>query len=173
MSRRYRDPFDLFDELIKEIEEEFERFEREFERYGTEEGGKRFGPYIYGFRVTVGPDGKPIIEQFGNVKSYKGKPLISEEREPLIDVIERGEEVRVIAELPGVDKNNIKIKIIEGGKKLIIQASGEDRKYYKEIDLPTEVDDKSAKASYNNGVLQVVLKKLKGKEEKGTEIKVE
>ncbi|BAB65551.1 archaeal heat shock protein Hsp20 [Sulfurisphaera tokodaii] len=170
MSRKYRDPFDLFDELFREIEEEFERFEREFMRLGSEEGAKVYGPYVYGFRITVGPDGKPKIEEFGNVRNFKGKPIVSEEREPLVDVIEKNDEVRVIAEVPGVNKDQIKVKI--SGNKLIIQAQGEDRKYYKEVELPTEVDDKSAKATYNNGVLQVILKK-KQHQEAGTEIKVE
>jgi len=173
MSRKYRNPFDLFDDLIRQIEEEFERFEREFMRIGSEGKAEIFCPYIYGFRVTIGPDGKPIVEEFGNVRSYKGKPMISEEREPLVDVIEKGDEIRVIAEVPGVDKDKVKVKITEGGTKLIIQATGEDRKYYKEIELPAQVDDKSAKATYNNGVLQVIMKKVKGKEEEGTEIKVE
>ncbi|MEJ2775480.1 archaeal heat shock protein Hsp20 [Sulfolobaceae archaeon RB850M] len=173
MSKKYRDPFDLFDDLIRQIEEEFERFEREFMRIGSEGKAETFGPYIYGFRVTIGPDGKPIVEEFGNVRSYKGKPMISEEREPLVDVVEKGDEIRVIAEVPGVDKDKVKVKITEGGTKLIIQATGEDRKYYKEIELPAQVDDKSAKATYNNGVLQVIMKKVKGKEEEGTEIKVE
>ncbi|QIW23419.1 Hsp20/alpha crystallin family protein [Sulfolobus sp. S-194] len=170
MSKKYRDPFDLFDELFREIEEEFERFEREFMRLGSEEGAKVYGPYVYGFRITVGPDGKPKIEEFGNVRNFKGKPIVSEEREPLVDVIEKNDEIRVIAEVPGVNKDQIKVKI--SGNKLIIQAQGEDRKYYKEVELPTEVDDKSAKATYNNGVLQVILKK-KQQQESSTEIKVE
>jgi len=170
MSKKYKDPFDLFDEMIREMEEEIERFEREFMRLGGEEGAKVYGPYVYGFRITVGPDGKPKIEEFGNVKNYKGKPLVSEEREPLVDVIEKGDEVRVVAEVPGVNKDQIKVKV--SGNKVIIQAQGEDRKYYKEVELPAEVDDKSAKATYNNGVLQVTLKK-KPQQETGTEVKIE
>ena len=170
MSKKYRDIFDLFDEMVREMEEEMERFEREFMRLGSEEGAKVYGPYVYGFRITVGPDGKPKIEEFGNVKNYKGKPIISEEREPLVDVIEKGDEIRVVAEVPGVNKDQIKVRV--SGNKVVIQAQGEDRKYYKEVELPAEVDDKSAKATYNNGVLQITLKK-KAQQETGTEVKVE
>ena len=171
MSKKYRDIFDLFDEMIREMEDEIRRFEKEFMRFGFEEGkGKTYGPYVYGFRITVGPDGVPKIEEFGNVRSRRGKPIISEEREPLVDVIERGDEIRVVAEVPGVSKDQIKVRVT--GKKVIIQAQGEDRKYYKEVELPAEVDEKSAKATYNNGVLQVTLKK-KESQESGTEIKVE
>jgi HSP20 family protein len=167
-SRRFRDIFNYIDDLIRQMEEEFRELEREFERSFRE--GKQIGPYVYGFRITIGPDGKPIVEEFGNVRRGKGRPLITEEREPLVDVIERDNEIRVVAEIPGVEKENIKVRVVNN--KLIIEAKSDERKYYREVDLPAEVDEKSAKASYKNGVLDVVLKK-KGTTEKGTEIKVE
>jgi len=168
-TRRFRDIFDFMEDMMRQFEEEFRELEKEFER--TFKEGKQFGPYVYGFRITIGPDGKPIVEEFGNVRRSRGRPIISEEREPLIDVIEREDEIRVVAELPGVDKSNIKLRVVNGNK-LIIQAQSEERKYYKEVELPAEVDEKSAKATYKNGVLDVVLKK-KTVSEKGTEIKVE
>jgi Molecular chaperone (small heat shock protein) len=175
MSRKYRDIFDVFEDMFRQIQEimdrEFREIEREFDELAKSGKVKTYGPYVYGFRVTVGPDGKPIVEEFGNVKTVKGKPMISEEREPLVDVVEKGDEIRVIAEVPGVNKDSIKVKVVNG-KKLIVQATGEDRKYYKEVELPAKVDEKSAKASYKNGVLEVVLKKVKTEEE-GIEIKVE
>ncbi len=176
--RRRRSIFDVFDEIFREMEEEMFRLMREFEymtpRISEEElrEGKILGPYVYGFRITIGPDGKPIIEEFGNVKRVRGKPMISEEREPLVDVFEKDDEITVIAEIPGVEKDKIKIQISDDKRKLIIRASDTNRKYYKEVELPAEVDPKSAKASYKNGVLEVKLKKIK-KETKGFEIKVE
>lgn len=178
--RRRRSVFDIFDEMIREIEDEIFRFMREFERYEIrpemfeEKGEKRrvFGPYVYGFRITVGPDGKPVIEEFGNVKRFRGRPIISEEREPLVDVFESGDEITVVAELPGVEKNKIDLKVTDDRRKLIIRASNGGRKYYKEVELPSEVEPESAKANYKNGVLEVKLKKSKV-EKKGYSIKVE
>jgi HSP20 family protein len=46
------------------------------------------------------------------------------------------------------------------------------RKYYKEVQLPTGVDPDSSKASYNNGVLEIVLRKTKPRP-KGKEIKID
>jgi Molecular chaperone (small heat shock protein) len=175
MSHKYRDIFDVFEDMFRQIQDimdrEFREIEREFDELAKSGKVKSYGPYVYGFRVTVGPDGKPIVEEFGNVKTVKGKPMISEEREPLVDVVDKGDEIRVVAEVPGVDKDSIKVKVVNG-EKLIVQATGEDRKYYKEVELPAKVDENSAKASYKNGVLEVVLKKVKTEEE-GTEIKVE
>jgi len=89
MPTKRRDIFSYFDDLIKQIEEEFEEMEREFFKAAEKGQVKTYGPYVYGFKVTLGPDGKPIVEEFGNVKRLGNRPLLSEEREPLVDVIER------------------------------------------------------------------------------------
>lgn len=171
----------IFDELMREMEEDMERIMREFEeerrrlpiREWEREGKERIiGPYIYGYRIYIGPDGKPHIEEFGNVKRFRGKPVVTEEREPLVDVLETQDEVTVVAELPGVEKDKINIEVSEDKRKLIIKASDTNRKYYKEVDLPAEVEPDSAKANYKNGVLEVKLKKIK-REKKGFEIKIE
>lgn len=173
---------DFFD--IDRIFEDLMRFMREFERRFYEEMREfkpekpgRFerieGPFVYGFSITIGPDGKPIIQEFGNVRKIRGKPSIVEEREPLVDVFESENEVSVVAELPGVEKDKIDVKVTEDGKTLIISASNEKRKYYKEIELPARVDPSSAKASYKNGVLEVKLKKIGKGEGKGVKIQVE
>ena len=106
MSRRRRKSiFDLFNELFREVEEELLDFEKQFERFTRELAEGRVevkGPYVYGFRIFIGPDGKPKIEEFGNVRRIGGRPRISEEREPLVDVIEEPNQVIVVAEMPGV-----------------------------------------------------------------------
>jgi len=169
MSRRRRSIWDIFDEFFREMEEEFEELRRSL--LSIEERAELGGPYVYGFSITIGPDGRPIIREFGNVRRIRGRPRISEEREPLIDVLEDEKTVTVVAELPGVDKENIKVRIRDDI--LVISAKGPDRKYYKEIPLPAKVNPKTAKATYRNGVLEVKLEKIVPKEEEGMEIKIE
>jgi HSP20 family protein len=130
----------------------------------------RYGPYVYGFTMRTGPDGKPIIEEFGNVRP-PSRELPSGEREPLVDVIEDEKQVTVIAELPGVEKEDIKVKA--SGKNLSIKVDTPERKYSKNIALPAEVKSESAKASYKNGVLEIRFEKKAPTKEAGTEIKVE
>ncbi len=129
---------------------------------------RQMGPFVYGYSMTVGPDGKPVIREFGNVKpsmrpSAFGPPKpglkVVEEREPLVDTIVEPDAIRVVAELPGVEKADIELNGAE--RSLTISVDTEKRKYYKEVDLPEDVDPDSAKASYNNGVLEVRLAKLK------------
>ncbi|MCD6325526.1 Hsp20/alpha crystallin family protein [Candidatus Bathyarchaeota archaeon] len=124
---------------------------------------RQWGPFIYGYSVTIGPDGKPQIREFGNVKpevSLGGPKInIREEREPLVDVMETDEEIKVVAELPGVEKKDIKLYGTEDT--LTISVDTPERKYYKKVELPSRVDTKGTKASYKNGVLEVTLKKRK------------
>lgn len=176
--RRWEDPFDKwFREFFEEIsrrfsiptpDELFEEIEKEFEN--LEKRGVK-GPFIYGFSMKIGPDGKPIIREFGNVKKLYGRPTIEEEREPLSDVYEDENTVTVIVEMPGVNKDDIKVKI--DGDRVIVSAQNGDRKYYKEIHLPAKVKREGAKASYKNGVLELKLEKEKGGREEGYEIKIE
>jgi hypothetical protein len=86
--------------------------------YETPEGGKvrEIGPFVYGYSMTIGPDGKPRVKEFGNVKSPLSggrgymSPMISSEREPLSDVSITDKEVKVVIEMPGVPKDKIKLQ---------------------------------------------------------------
>lgn len=166
--RRRKSIFDLFDEIMREFEEEFEELFRGFKEFSREElYGK---PYVYGFRITIGPDGKPKVEEFGNVKRVGRKPKVVEEMEPLVDVIEEEDKIKVIVEMPGVEKDKINLKASEDT--LVVRGSNSNRKYYKEITLPAKVKPESAKATYRNGVLEVTLEKAE-KTKKGIEVKIE
>lgn len=153
------DPFRDFDEILRKMMRDIESAFRFGELGETK-------PIVRGFSIRIGPDGKPEIREFGT------KPLIKEtgieERKPLVDVIETDNEVQVIAEMPGVRKEDIELKATE--RSLEIRAEGENRKYHETVSLPVEVDPDSAKARYNNGVLEVTLTKKVGG---GKKIKVE
>ncbi len=163
-----------FDDLFPDfdnIEKMFEGMMREMGELRVDEMARPGKPLVYGFSMHVGPDGKPKIEEFGNVSSKQQK--ITDEREPLVDVINGEKEITVIAELPGVDKNSVHINAQKNS--LVISVSDPERRYHKDLALPAEVDSKSAKAKLKNGILEVILTKLKPDKpkSKGEEIKVE
>ncbi|MCC6046298.1 MAG: Hsp20/alpha crystallin family protein [Ignisphaera sp.] len=172
--KRRRSIFDLFDELFREFEEELEELERAFRRsLGPEERVELGKPIIYGFRIEIGPDGIPKVYEFGNVKrSMRGRPriVVSEEREPLVDIYEDEDKIRVVLEMPGVDENKIKVEAVDE-RHIVVEGSNHDRKYRKEIELPTDANVDAAEAVYKNGVLEIKLpKKKEGK--KGKLIKI-
>jgi len=151
--------------------------------YETQEGGKvrEVGPIVYGYSMTIGPDGKPRIREFGNVKPTsagrsmdrigRSKPQISAEREPLSDVNVTNKEVKVVLEMPGIKKEDIKINAYDGAIEVI--ADNPQRKYHKTIDLPQDVDIEAARSTYNNGILEVTFGKKRQTEPKGKEIRID
>lgn len=175
-------PFPDVDEIFKDMEKMMEGEWKEFttnlpKEYVRERklpGGKKireWGPFVYGYSITVGPDGKPAIREFGNVQPGRFGPEVKEEREPLVDVISTDGEVKVIVELPGVDKKDIKLNGTE--ESLTISVSTEERKYYKEVKLPAKVRPKEAKSVYKNGVLEVTLPKAEEKKKpKGEPLRI-
>jgi HSP20 family protein len=178
--------FEDIDEMFSEINEIMEREFRELSkkaprdliRERTLPNGtkvKSWGPFMYGYSVTVGPDGKPQVREFGNIKpgTRLGRPHINirEKREPLADVMTTNGEVNVTVELPGVEKNDIKLHGTENS--LTISVDTPQYKYHKEVELHAKVDPRQAKSTYKNGVLQVTLKKRKEEEPKDQPVEIE
>ena len=131
-------------------------------------------PIVHGFKIDIGPDGKPQIEDFGNrsIRSPEGVPTISEEIEPLTDIIEGENDVAITVEIPGVEKDDIDLVATENT--LEIKVDSPKRKYHKRIDLPCNVKTKSTKATYKNGILDIVLdKKDKKKDNGGFKVSIE
>ena len=133
---------------------------------------KELGPFVYGYSMKIGPDGKPEIQEFGNIKKgLKGAPQVKEEREPLVDIVETNSEIHVVVELPGVEKSDIKLHGTE--ESLTISVDTPQSKYYKEVVLPVKVKVKEASSSYKNGVLEVVLPKAESENKlKGEQIDI-
>jgi HSP20 family protein len=179
--------FDSFDEMRKEMEREFEENLQQIEKnvpqdlvreYVTEDGSKvrEIGPLVYGSTTTIGPDGKPIVREFGNVRPQMrsgsfSKPHISAERQPLSEIYTTDKEVKVTVELPGVSKEQIKIDAYEN--RLEIKTENSKRKYHEVIDLPAEVDIDSVTSTFVNGLLQITLNKKSSHKTKGKTISIE
>lgn len=180
LRRRRRYPFfrswffedidEMFREMERMMEEELKAFTSRVPKGYVRErklpdgtSVREWGPFVYGYSVKIGSDGKPEVREFGNVKPSRLGPRIREEREPLVDIVETNGEVKVVAELPGVEKNDIKLHGTEDT--LTISVDTPQRKYYKEVRLPAKVHVKETKSTYKNGVLEVTLPKTK--EERG------
>jgi len=143
----------LFNLVSKMAEEGEEEYIRSGEIRGL--GDKAKG--VYGFSVKMGLGGKPVIEQFGNIKATEKGAVVAEVREPIVDVFDEGEKLIVIAELPGVEEKDIHLEVKDDI--LDLSAEAKDRKYSKEVLLPSLVDAGSMEYSYKNGILEIKLRK--------------
>ncbi len=153
---------------------EFEDFFREFDSYATtamtEAENAPGRSFFYGFSSYTGQDGKPIVNEYTNIPGFKGAPLAPDGQkataqiageenrcELFHDVLDEGDKVKVIVDLPGVEKKDIKIQ--SHGRSISINATGAARNYQGDIELPAVVSKKPSKATYVNGVLEVTYKK--------------
>jgi HSP20 family protein len=101
----------------------------------------------------------------------------SETFSPKIDISEEKDKINVVAEIPGVKKQDIKITLqdniltIEGEKKQ--ESEKKEKNYYRSermfgsfkrsFTLPAEVDSEKVEAKFEDGMLNISLKKLEPK----------
>jgi len=143
MWRRRR--FDPFEDWFEEIGEEIRRMQRLMDRF------------MSGFESIFPERVRESRESFS----------------PLVDVIESEKDVKVIADMPGVEKEDIEINIVDGGIEISAERKeerkeeGEDyirrergyRKFYRYVRLPENLDYDKAEATFKNGVLEITIPK--------------
>jgi HSP20 family protein len=175
--------FREFEEMRQDMERMFEQTLRDIDKvpkelireYNTPTGGRvrEVGPLVYGYSMTIGPDGKPKVKEFGNIRTLGGgktPPALTAEREPLSDVTTTDKDVKVTVEMPGISKQDIKINAYDSSVEVSTTETA-PKKYRRLIELPPDADVETAKSTYTNGILEITFKK-KGKP-KGKEIKIE
>jgi HSP20 family protein len=160
---------DEFDRIFKRMSSSFFDIDDIFEEFKG--NGSQTGPFYYGYTMTVGPNGKPIVKEYGNVKP--GLLPSANIREPIVDAIvdEKEKLVKLVAEIPGVEKSDVKILVQD--KTVDISAEHDEKKYHVKVPIKYKVDENSAKASYKNGILEVVFKLIEDEKPKGKKVEVE
>jgi HSP20 family protein len=176
----WRDPWGfrasrIFEHIDKEFAEAEQMLNRMF-RTVREMGPSDISnfPYYYGYQITTGPDGKPRVREFGNMRPSSGG-LIEQSgvRAPLVDTnLDKKENTLTItAEMPGVTKQDIKVNVSD--QYVTIHTEKGDKKYHTDIPVDVELDDTSSKATYSNGILELKIKLKEAPRSKAREIKVE
>lgn len=115
---------------------------------------------VYGINVRTMADGRPAVQQFGNVKRTPKGPVVEEFREPLVDVFDTPDGMQIVVEMPGIEETDIRLEV--RGDILTIRAEGEKRKYHKEVLLPREAAKDSLTSAYKNGVLEIRIRPSEG-----------
>jgi HSP20 family protein len=111
---------------------------------------------VYGFNVKLGAGQQKLkVEPFGNIKKdvKSGHTVVQEVREPLVDLFEEDDHILVVAEIPGISSNDVKLEVNDDV--LTITAQHGDKKYQKEVLLPKAVSKDKMNISCNNGILEI------------------
>jgi HSP20 family protein len=174
----WRNPWDYTNRIFEEIDREFsdaeQKLTRMFRTLREPNTTVETFPYYYGYQITIGPDGRPRIREFGNAKpASRGLMQQSSVREPLVDTSldEKDNLLTITAEMPGITKQDVKVELAEG--LVTIHAEKGDKKYHTEVPVDEELDSDSAKATYTNGILELKIKSNRSPKPKAKEIRVE
>lgn len=119
---------------------------------------------------------------------FSGRPLVESEVGwvPRADVHENDNAFVVQLDLPGVDKNNVKVKfeddtlVVSGERKYESSVDGKNfhrveriyGSFTRSISVPKDVDPEKIGANFKNGVLEITLPKTEEVKPKEIEIKV-
>ena len=162
---------DEFDNLWRRMSRPFMDIEDIFDEFKDLTNSQTLGPYYYGYTVTIGSDGKPVVKEYGNVRP--GLLPTADTREPLVDVIVDDKEraLKIVAEMPGVEKKDIKI-VVEGPT-VNLDAEHGDKKYHTKVPIKHKVEEDSVKANYANGILEVRFNLNEEEKPKGKTVEVE
>ena len=166
----FRD-LDGFDEIFEDFEHEMNTDLAKMINKIESENQDRSEPFIYGYSINIDENGKAEINEFGNIKADSDENLeVTESREPLIDLIDGKNSIAVVIEIPGVEKSDIKIEIKES--KLLVSTTN-SKNYYKEIPLESKIISSSARAKYNNGILEIIINKDNNDDEEKNIVAIE
>ena len=147
-------------EKLNEISEKGETVTKKGEfTFPSKEGGVKG---VYGFSLKTGLGGKDDaikVEPFGNIRKDKktGEAMVQEIHEPLIDVFEDEDATTLIAEMPGVGPDDIKIDVWDDV--LTISAKKGAKKYRKEVLLSHSPAKERIKVTCNNGIVTIRCEK--------------
>ncbi len=149
--------FQGFSELVERLGEFAEKGEQlskngEINFKGREKDLKG----VYGFSVKIGLGGEEIkLEPFGNIRrdDKSGQAVVHEVREPIVDVFEEKDHILIVAEMPGISKEDLQLDV--SGDLLTIYAEKGEKKYRKEILLPMSYPKEKMFVSCNNGILEI------------------
>jgi HSP20 family protein len=146
---------------LSELSEKTEYFKKEFEVAGKKG--------VFEYKINARPLKGHIVGHSSLNSKRPGKepslnlklgdlPKSLDNNEPLIEITENVDYIAIIAELPNLDEKKITVEV--DLDKLKINTGLNDNNLI-EINLPEKADKTDVKKKYENGILEITLKKLK------------
>ena len=159
-------------EKLNQVAEQGGEVVRTFEvERGKAPGGDKPVKGVVGFSIrTMGEGDQSFkVEPFGNIRHNEatGESVVDEVREPLVDVFDEDQRVLIVAEMPGVEPNDVRVELEEGT--LMLSGERGELRYRKELGVPPGLTRDKLTLTVKNGIVQIELPKRAGGEERGKE----
>jgi HSP20 family protein len=155
MARRKTPEVD--DDVFTEFERLFEDIRQRMDLMRAQSGlTPESMPLSYSYRVVIDQDGQRKVTERYDDRTVRNQGPIDDD-EPLVDVLDQDDEVRVIMQLPGASKEDIDLAFKDGS--MLVKVGNASRSMVREVPLPCAVVSSSAKVECHNGVLEVYLTK--------------
>lgn len=120
-------------------------------------------------RIEVGWSSKPVVDYNISVRPLNSRPGArrppakppevripgAPRKEPIIDVMDEGDWITIVAELPGVDEGDLSVSVRDGVLEI---RAGE---FSREVRLPPDAGKISSK-SFRNNILQLRIERIRG-----------
>jgi len=151
--------FGAFIDKLGELAEKGEQLRKSGEFKSSDPAGKVRGVYGFSVKVGLGNEDDITVEPFGNVHKDEatGKTVVAEVREPMVDIFDEQDHVLIVAEMPGIAEADLILNLKEDI--LTITAGQGDKKYHKEVLLPSAFPPEKMSHTCRNGVLEVKISK--------------
>jgi HSP20 family protein len=146
-------------EKLGELAEKGKEF-HELKEFGGEKGSPK-GVYGFTIRSNIADrnpsDGGVKVEPFGNVRrdAETGRATVHEMTEPPVDVFEEENHVLIVAEMPGIGDEDLKVELLDDI--LTIAAEKGSKMYRKEVLLSSSFEPASMTRTCRNGILEIKL----------------
>jgi HSP20 family protein len=144
----------------------FQDFESLYNQYVTDATTE-----VYFSSVELGIEYEIMMTQPKNIareansrahsqKNRFDKSKMLPKKRPLRDVITSENDIKIIVELPGVNKEDIKVRVLDDRIVNIVVRKG-DIKYNRKVRIPAAADTDSGRSKFNNGILEIRFDKKK------------
>ena len=94
-------------------------------------------------------------------------------KEPLAEVIDAGHELRVVLEIPQAAKKEEIDLTLNNDRSLTISVGEHGERLHRKMTLPEDVRPDGARASFKNGILEVVFPKVNNTRNDGVHLKID
>jgi HSP20 family protein len=162
---------DVDDDIFAEFERLFEDISHRMDLMRAQSGlTPESMPLSYSYRVVIDQDGQRKVTERYDDRTVRNK-VATKDDEPLVDVLDQDDKVRVIMQLPGASKEDIDLEFKDGS--MLVKVGNASRPMVREVPLPCAVVSSSAVVECRNGVLEVCVPKQTDRRRKRKALKPE